>query len=529
MGSFNALTAAWSLVDEGKRAVDTVANWILAPSGGETRQRASERDGSYSRKFHSLESDYVINEVRKVVQRKSNPIISNTSVTVYNFQGSTSSPYAQLPIPPERRLLPLDRTPDTSPTKDTKTSVITVEKALKYREWGMLLHEPQSNESIEIDLYDGKSIARLINQQKRESKKEFIKWGRDGEKIDYHEQSIIFIDYPNFSSKKIEEDVIYGTKSLSLMYASWYVRSNNVGLPIINEVPKEIKYKNKDLLNGAIYQTDFPFQQGKQGNLAKIVGVDDYPITAPDSLLGDDKKETKLESIPQTLVYLLKNLDGLVGQFPLEIEIKDSNLIQSGDQKKTIKIPNLSEGIAELVGLAVQGDGYNQALLNLGFKGIVQSSKNAISGVVAQDYLVAIADYLGFEQKDIKRELEFLITPDKTELTDALKHSKQSFKSVELTDKKDLNDYFVDLLQAAAIIKGSHFQKFKSTGLEGQLVSYLKNLKNEGTNLSDDDWRKFLNNVELGYPDKPTKEKDMPYNRNKSERPRIIDHGKLGG
>ena len=142
--------------------------------------------------------------------------------------------------------------------------------------------------------------------------------------------------------------------------------------------------------------------------LAKRLGTSAYPMEVPESLLqgfGDELK--KIESNAEFLHWLTYQFDSLVGQFPVDIEVKDIDPLKDGDQKKTIQLPNIAEAIAEIYGLTIKSSVNQEVELNmlLRLAAEIVATKNA--SVVTQDYARANAQFLGYKANFKPRELQY--------------------------------------------------------------------------------------------------------------------------
>ncbi|WP_152550971.1 hypothetical protein, partial [Picosynechococcus sp. NKBG042902] len=156
--------------------------------------------------------------------------------------------------------------------------------------------------------------------------------------------------------------------------------------------------------------------------IAKVVGVPDFPGTLPTSLLGDDESDetTEVESIPQFMVWMTKQMDALIGEFPIEIEVKSSTPDpnrpgQFQETKEKVKLRNIAETMAELYTqgfyLTTMQHAQTNALVRTGAE--LMSLKVAV--LVAQDLIMAANEFLGFRMKRKARDVIFPFTPKTSE------------------------------------------------------------------------------------------------------------------
>jgi hypothetical protein len=293
---------------------------------------------------------------------------------------------------------------------------------------------------------------------------------------------------------------------------------------LIDSIPKEIKIEKRRLQKASYKQDEMLYSNSRGGHANRVTDTGVYPLVLPSVLTGTDKGNTVIKSQSEFLLFITKMLDNLTGQFPIEIEIEDANLTQSGNQTVKVELKNMSEAIAEMYSMGINNQLYQQLFLALHNKTMVQGTQTLISSNITQEYVKANADFLGFERQETDREIEVPFTPNTEKFSEMVKHSKQKYATIENTDDKDLNTYLADLMQAASIIKGALFRKtpIDKDGLLKHLKGVLEiDSKNDET--SDKNWDEFLQDVEKGFINKTVTDRVNPYGENYSERPIVRD------
>jgi hypothetical protein len=136
-------------------------------------------------------------------------------------------------------------------------------------------------------------------------------------------------------------------------------------------------------------------------SISKIVGCDDPDdpdLPADIENLIDDEK-TKANTIPELLAHMVEQLDGVLGQFPVEIKIKDIDPLTEGDQEETVKVPNIAEFLCEIY--AQQVDLLQNAVLATAaiprFASELISIKN--TGIQAEAYARCNSGYLAYKME----------------------------------------------------------------------------------------------------------------------------------
>lgn len=248
--------------------------------------------------------------------------------------------------------------------------------------------------------------------------------------------------------------------------------------------------------------------------IARRLGTDSYPVTVPKSLVDSENTTEKQESLTELLFWTIKQMDGLAGQFPIEIEIKDADPSQQGDQARKVKVPNIAEGIAELLGLNIKTSGnsdiHTSFLMRLAAE--VIATKNA--ALVTQDYAKANASYLGYKGNTVKRKVNYAFNVTKLEnLERILEESEKNIIGWQDEDKNTVQAYLEKLMFAAGIIKQAFF---RPNSEQDKLLEQISNVLGLGQDdeAVDDNWREFL---------KAINNPENPFNANSPIIPKVTD------
>jgi hypothetical protein len=236
--------------------------------------------------------------------------------------------------------------------------------------------------------------------------------------------------------------------------------------------------------------------------IARRLGTSAYPIEVPESLLTgtDDGKVFRAESNAEYLFWLTKQLDGLVGEFPIQIEVKDIDPLTKGDQKQKIEIPNLAEAVAEIYGLVAKGainQEVDQAFL-LRIATEVIAAKNGIA--ITQDYVKANAKFLGYKGNPVDREMQYNFDFSKIVLgqkdqdvrvDEILQTVKGYVKGWENQDKETAANFFMKLMFSAGIIKSVFFRNKKQMA---EVIDKADEMLKDRLKV-EDNWKDFLRDV----------------------------------
>lgn len=275
----------------------------------------------------------------------------------------------------------------------------------------------------------------------------------------------------------------------------------------------------------------------KVDKIAQIIGVDDYPVSVPESLISKDEgfignlipnPNKNLQSLTQLFVWYIERFDELMGQFEIPIEIKDADPTTPGDQPVGIKLPNVAESIAEMMGLLLEAAINSRTLVNITTRNLIGSEQDKLQNYKTYMATQAIIEYLGFKHKDTKEKIPMLITPDKESLEELLQEKEFEIEVTNFDDKQTFRENLADLLNAAAIIRAVFWRKIdKDKDIAAQLVEKIKKLKDVDDALAkntkdDDDLDKFIADVEDGFRSYTNITDPLnPYGKPYEERPKI--------
>jgi hypothetical protein len=221
-------------------------------------------------------------------------------------------------------------------------------------------------------------------------------------------------------------------------------------------------------------------------------------------------------------------MEALLGEFPIKLEIEDSDLMQVGDQTLELSFPNISECLAEILGLAINSKAVTEANLDASMRTLMETGSGRKLGISTHALLEAIQDYMGFSSRQKIIDVPFTFNPidavrtDK--IADALKESTQKVKIEENADLDTLEKRLAAIMEGAAIIKAVHTRKLSPENVE----SWKEMVKGSRDQVDDqkpedekDDFDEFLENVEQGWTTQTGNDPTQPYDRGAEQRPRI--------
>lgn len=209
--------------------------------------------------------------------------------------------------------------------------------------------------------------------------------------------------------------------------------------------------------------------------LKKVTGADDFPITVPQYLLDDFIDSPQIiNSQAQYNVWLLKQIDALVGLFPIKIERVDEN-----GQKQMLIFENIAEAIAELTGLIAQVAFDADTAVNVSTRATGEAVGAKAAALQAGSYLKAIIDYMGFQGEAVSFDVPISVTPgavgpdgklQESELKDFLKPSTQKAIGFKNTDPVDQRLVLQRILQSGEISRAALFRPLKPNASQNSLT-----------------------------------------------------------
>jgi hypothetical protein len=282
------------------------------------------------------------------------------------------------------------------------------------------------------------------------------------------------------------------------------------------------------------------------------LGLARFPGQLPNTIIqevpkeGEEPAEPPQVPIPD-LVSLLnwqfERDDERWGQWKVQINIKDSDVTQEGDQEKSVKFPNLAESIAEIEGQILSLTTNVDALVAITTKNLVESGLGRQEAI--KSYLAAksIIKYMAFKSTEIDVTVPVCFTPGAETIHELIAESEVHVKGLDYTEKETLRDVILDLLQAAAVIRAVHWQRIDTKkDTKSQLLGILKgsidlaNSIKSPTNPTDgseveqpnpaQNFEDFLDSAESGFTNTTgITDVQNPYGKTPDRRPRIRQIG----
>jgi hypothetical protein len=206
-----------------------------------------------------------------------------------------------------------------------------------------------------------------------------------------------------------------------------------------------------------------------------IVGIAEYPITAPKSIIedyrlqfpeeiddlwgiyDDEAQPIELKNLTQFLNWQVEQESAVMGGWHQLIKYEKDGKIE------TVRLVNIAETLKELIIIQAGQNKDNSLIVDLLLR-VLTDLISIKSNVIRSNYIVEdIQDYLDYPTKEKKVDFPISITTPEKGLTfvenetikRVLKPSIVSTTYQDWTGKNSLHDKLLDLLQGAAAIRGA--------------------------------------------------------------------------
>jgi hypothetical protein len=239
------------------------------------------------------------------------------------------------------------------------------------------------------------------------------------------------------------------------------------------------------------------------------LGCEQFPVEVPEAIYGNSDKTTKLQDVPNLWAYWFRQMDSLMGQWPIEIEIEDDDPTKEGKQTIKLELPNIAETLAEIFGLTYKIDTTGDLTTEMILRLIPEIIATKNSTLTTQDYAKANASYLGYRGNPVNRRVEYAFDVEEIDsLPGLLKESTKNIQGWQEEDPDTVDAYLKRLMFSAGIIKAA---LMLSPDNVGRLLDSVDGIfRDELAN--DENWEVFLRRME--------KEND-PINKNAIPRPNV--------
>jgi hypothetical protein len=261
----------------------------------------------------------------------------------------------------------------------------------------------------------------------------------------------------------------------------------------------------------------------KQHKKEIIPTLGDFPAEVPSNIASKSSGIEKIKSLGALMLWQIKQLDAIGGQYPFEIEIKDIDPSTEGEQSKKIEVPNMAEGLAEIFGIILAIQAESNITTKAAINAMIEAGMAKKAATVASEISQANAEFLGYQLHQKERKMQMTFNIEEEETDKVLKTHEIKYLGYENTDKLDLHDYLRRLLEMASMYKAANFVNVRDAAdIANRLGININALKQLNEKNVDDEFDKFTDEVEEGFINaQGISNNTDPWGKPNSEKPRI--------
>lgn len=524
------------------------------------------------------------------------PICWEPPRLIYEVPNLTGEPPPELPP----RRLPTEGDDQTA-YQTAIGQVFTISEWIQWREFGHLLWNPLNEKPLIIRQGFSRDADEEFRTALEEGKRKYEKWLYAQLDFEYAQSEEYLADYNFWDGtawvfpdrlKGLQGNLTinFGMDALQKLGAVFSIHAQNAHIGIIDSIPNGYEVRTAELppsdrLSAALNNLEFLGDQ----SLLELLGGFDFPVTVPKDLTGlpsfeeflkagiDDRKldeeffnkqgdksyniepenltpeqleealgkeyqekyYRKLNNLVEFISWQAAQLDGLLGAFPIEIDIQDTDLITEGNQSQKVTLPNIAETLAELMGNSINNEKYTEALMNLCLRTLQEIGSSKSQGVATHSAIEGIVDYLGFKIKKIDKKVNFTYNPTveteegkELDISKFLEPKELKVAVEEYDDDISLEMQLKELMEAARIIKAKMTRRVDLNnidslkGLFKNSLAVLDLFEDEETKSK---FEEFLEKFEDGFTSESgIQDPSRPWGRDRTQRPRVREIGKNG-
>lgn len=336
------------------------------------------------------------------------------------------------------------------------------------------------------------------------------------------------VEYEKLTVNDKVEDLIFNGKAENIKNNLWdkfgYTQQeweDKTIEDIIKDFGKKI-YEDKQLKNiddkvlfnlKDKFETIEEFAIGLISSIFYRSGFHRLPAVLPESLLLDREKYKDPKDQPSIFIedsfeyqeYLLRNIDGLMGQFPIQfkVNIEDD---KGQPQTKEVKFPNISEALTEIIGTLIGVAKDSDTAVAFAVKNLIETVKCSNLALTAVDTARANADYLGYKAEEIERTVLVPFNPEGKNLNEFLKDTELKITTFDNVEDDTLIDQLKLISIAAQITKSALAQR--KNFITGDAII---NQRQEEKEKYNDDWSKLLEKYDGSTSTTQTKSATKPF------------------
>ena len=364
------------------------------------------------------------------------PVVSTPPTPIYidrviKEPGEREIVYVPVPYIPPRiptRRLARNAPVDTRSTQTSPGKTIKVNYTLDSLDYGALLHEPITYSNLKIRACVQNGYDEDFRNRQREAALNFFRAiGAVEEDNELKEIPIkkgvtdvalaLFSRHiQTFTTLNTKTVPIFGCEGIAELIDK-YLNKGYANFTPISTVPTSWQIEdvcspilfplNNKEVNDILKLVE-TVSANENSEIAKRLGIKDFPITVPESLITkkNDKGEVmgtktkEIETLTGFVAWFFERFDEIMGQFEIPIEIKDTDPATAGDQSKTMKFPNIAETLAEMMMILMQVSIDSELHTNIITRILVEAGQDKKQNFITYKSVESLVDFLGYKIKN---------------------------------------------------------------------------------------------------------------------------------
>jgi hypothetical protein len=260
--------------------------------------------------------------------------------------------------------------------------------------------------------------------------------------------------------------------------------------------------------------------------------IGSLPASVPDNFTKQNPGYINIESLAELMLWQMQQMDAVMGSYPIEIEIEDTDVVEEGNQMQKVTVPNAAEAIAEMMGMLMTMRTELNANLILSIKGMTEAGMAKKAATTAVQLGLANAEFLGYKLGQRKSKMPMLFSPNEDNLQKVMQEKEIEYIEYSNDDGKDFHDKIEPLLTMAARWNAQNWRRVTGdpgASLKEQIMTVPQQLKERFDEDQKEDFDVFTENAERGFTNKAgITNVDDPWGRPFGERPRVREIGQTG-
>ncbi len=240
------------------------------------------------------------------------------------------------------------------------------------------------------------------------------------------------------------------------------------------------------------------------------LGVNEFPAQFAQGLTTDANKQETIANMALLLRKQVLYLDEIVGEYPTQITIEDTDPLKQGNQSETMEFGNVSEILTEHFGVSMNTSLDTAVLVQLSTKSLMEAGILRKQVHTLQSQIEALMAHQGFSYKEKTEKVPFTFSvPESEKITDFtlekfVKESEQEVPVIKFTGDTTYQEDSMVLRKLWGVIKAVFWRNIAkdAASVAGEISKLIKNQNNTIDKITDnsvDNLQRYLEDFENGF------------------------------